>query len=304
MKNSFLYKITYTFHRLGFYYYSVKYYIEDNKKEEGYIKSSLKGIFKMIKIFNYRNGYYEYLEIPITTKCSLKCIGCSNLIPCYKKPNDIDIDILLKSINNFLEIIENIVYIRILGGEPFLNQNIDIILEPLIKSKKVQRIEIVTNGTIIPKNKKLLKILSNKKIRISISKYPNIKIEKLKDVLEKNNIFYKIDNIKYWMDYGEVKKKNKSKRELVKQYRKCNHVCKSMLNGEIHICPRSSHGKDLGFIPVLEDEYLNILDENLSVKDKKNKLNSLLKKEIISACDYCDFSTKNSKRIKVAEQKK
>ena len=301
MNNSLVYKITYTFHKIGFYYYSIKYYVEDNK-ENGIITSLIKGIIRQAKIFNYKYGYYEYLEIPITTKCSLKCLGCSNLIPCYNKPSDIDLDILIKSINNFLEIIENIVYIRILGGEPFLSKNICEVIEILLKSKKIQRIEVVTNGTIIPNDKRLLKLLKNKKIRISISKYPNVNIEKLIDKLKENNIFYKIDKITYWMDYGEVKKKNRNQKDLLKQYKRCNHICKSMLKGEIHICPRSSHGKDLGIIPVSEEDYLNILDDNMSNIEKKNKFNELLNKKLITACDYCDFETNNSKKIEVAKQ--
>lgn len=305
MKNYIIYKLTYTFHRLGFYYLSVKYYLIDNCKDKNILKKIkllFKALFKQAKIFNYKNGYYEYLEIPITTKCSLRCKGCSNLIPCYKNSNSINSYKLLKSIDKFLEIINNIVYIRVLGGEPFLNKDLEKIIKKLLKSDKIQRIEIVTNGTIIPNNKELLSILSNKRINVSISKYPYSKIDKLTKVLIDNNISYKIDDIKFWLNYGPLNKRNKSIKELKRQYRKCNHVCKSMVNGEIHLCPRSSHGKDLKIINVSSDEYLDVLDKTTTLKEKKEKLNKLLKRKYITACDYCDFATKKSKKIAVAEQ--
>ena len=307
MKNYIIYKLTYTFHRLGFYYLSVKFYLKDNLKNKNIfnkIKVLFKAIFKQAKIFNYKNGYYEYLEIPITTKCTLKCIGCSNLIPCYKNKNSINSYKLLKSIDKFLEVINNIVYIRVLGGEPFVSKDIIPVLKKLLKSDKIQRIELVTNGTVIPNNKELLELLQNKRINISISKYPYSKIDELTKVLEENSISYKIDDIKFWLSYGRLYKRNKKVKDLKKQYRKCNHVCKSMINGEIHLCPRSSHGSDLKVFKVPEDEYLNILDKTLSIKEKQLKLNKLLKKKYIIACDYCDFATKDCKKIEVAKQLK
>ncbi len=256
----------------------------------------------MSKIFNYKYGYYEYLEIPITTKCSLRCKGCSNLMPCYNKPSDIDKEKLLLSIDKFLEMINNIVYIRVLGGEPFVSNNLIDVLKVLLKSDKIQRVEIVTNGTIVPNDSELLKLMKNKKLRVSISKYPSVNIERLTKKLDEYSIFYKIDKINFWLDYGSLEKKQRSGKELLRQYRKCNHICKSMLNGEIHLCPRSSHGKDLGVIPVTEDDYLNILDDNLTPIEKKEKFNKLLEKKCILACSYCDFATSSSKKIQVAEQ--
>ena len=47
---------------------------------------------------------------------------------------------------------------------------------------------------------------------------------------------------------------------------------------------------------------MNILDDNMSNIEKKNKFNELLNKKLITACDYCDFETNNSKKIEVAKQ--
>lgn len=304
MQNTLIHKLAYKFHRIGFYICSVRYYYEDNCNKKNKVKCFLKAVIKNLKIFNYKNGYYEYLEIPITTKCSLRCIHCSNLIPCYKKGEDYAIDILIQSIKNFLKCINNIVYIRILGGEPFVSKNLYEVIKYLLKSDKIQRIEIVTNGTIIPRDKKVISILRNDKIIVCISQYPMVNYNKLVTFLEKNNIKYRIDKMNFWMNYGNISKRNKSRKELTKQYSMCNNVCKSLVNGQLHLCPRSSHGTDLGIIKNNEDDYLDLLDKNLSIKDKKIKLNKLLKKKYIMACDYCDYGTNKSKKIPVAEQMK
>lgn len=302
MQNRLIHKLAYKFHRIGFYICSVRYYFQDNCHKQNKVKCFMKALIKNLKIFNYKYGYYEYLEIPITTKCSLRCKHCSNLIPCYKKGEDYDINILIKSIKNFLKCINNIVYIRILGGEPFVSKNLYEVIKYLLKSDKIQRIEIVTNGTIIPRDKKVINILRNSKIIVCISQYEIVNYNKLVVFLEKNKIRYRIDKMSFWMSYGDVRKRNKSKRELTKQYNMCNNVCKSLVNGQLHLCPRSSHGTDLGIIKNNGDDYLDLLDNKISISDKKIKLNKLLRKKYIMACDYCDYGTSESKKIPVAEQ--
>ena len=304
MQNNLIYKLSYKLHRISFYICSVKYYYQDNRKKQNIIKCFFKGVINSLKIFNYKYGYYEYLEIPITTKCSLRCKGCSNLIPCYTNQSDYDINILIKSIKSFLECINNIVFVRVLGGEPFLSKNLYKVINVLIKSDKIQRIEVVTNGTIIPTDKKVISILRNKRVVVCISQYPIVNYNKLVSFLEKNDINYRIDKMKFWMNYGDAKKRNKTKKELIKQFSSCSSVCKSLVNGQLHLCPRSSHGTDLGFIKDNEDDYLDLLDKNIGIAERRNSLNKLLKKKSISACDYCDFGTKYSKKIPVAEQLK
>lgn len=302
MKSNILYKISHQFHRVGFYLYFVKFYYEDNNDSENKVKCFIKSVVNGFKLFNSNSGYYEYLEIPITTKCSLKCKKCSNLIPCYQKRSDYDINILLKSLNRFLDCINYIVFIRILGGEPFLNKDLYKILDELLKSNKIQRIEIVTNGTIVPKDKKLLEVLKNNRIIVSISQYPMVNYNKLVLFLKKNNIRYRIDEMNFWLDYGEPYKRNKSVGMLTKQFAKCNNVCKSLINGQLHLCPRSSHGTDLGIITNNREDYLDLLDDTISDLELEKKLKKLYKKKYITACDYCDFGTKKSKKIPVAEQ--
>ena len=302
MRNYLINKLTYKFHRISFYICGVKYYYQDNCHKENKIICFFKALIDNLKIFNYKNGYYEYLEIPITTRCSLRCKHCSNLIPCYKKPSDYDLDLLKKSIKSFLECINNIVYIRVLGGEPFLSKNLYDVIKLLLNSNKIQRIEVVTNGTIIPTDKKLIDILKNRRIIVCISEYPFVKYSKLVDSLKEHDIIYRIDKMNFWMDYGKPVKGNKTTKELTRQFTICNHVCKSLVNGQFHLCPRSSHGTDLGIIKDNEDDYLDLLDSSMSLEEKKSRLNKLLKKKYIMACDYCDFGTSKSKKIPVAEQ--
>lgn len=302
MLSSLIHKLIYRFHLFGFCFVSFKFYIEDNWNNGNKLKCLFKGIITGLKIFNYKYGYYEYLEVPITTRCSLRCVNCSNLIPCYKIQRDYDVKVIKESVKNFLECINNIVYIRVLGGEPFLSDNLYDVLKLLVKSNKIQRIEIVTNGTIIPKDRKVIRLLRNRRVVVCISQYPMVDYMRLVNFLDSNNIRYRIDKMDYWYYYGDTRKRNKSKKELIKQYSRCGSVCRSLVNGQIHLCPRSSHGTDLGIIKNNSDDYLDLLDNSINVEKRRDKLNKLLKKKYIMACCYCDYGTSNSKRIGVAEQ--
>lgn len=298
MEKNIIGKLKYRFQKFGFYYLAVKNDCHDKKGNK------VKILTDNLKMFNYKYGYYGYLEIPITTRCSLRCKNCSNLIPCYKKPRDYNLDMLKKSIDSFLECINKIVFVRVLGGEPFLSKDLTEILKQLIDSNKVQRIEVVTNGTQVPKDKQLLNVLKNDRVVVCISEYPIVNPAKLIETLDKNGISYRIDKMAFWMDYGNVKKRNKSKKELIKQYSRCNSVCKSLVNGQLHLCPRSSHGTDLGIIKNNEDDYLDLLDDSISLEEKKKRMNKLFKRKYITACDYCDYGTSKCKKVPVSEQLK
>lgn len=297
---------------MGFYFCSIKFYAEDQHNYTNikfinffiYIFNFIIGMWKKFPIFLTNSNYYEYLEIPITTACTLKCKNCSNLMPYYKKPCHMNMDQIEKSLNIFLTCIQNIVYIRILGGEPLLNQNIIRLINILLNSGKVQRVEIVTNGTIVPRNKELIRLLKNPKIIVSISDYKIVNNKKLQDFLKKNNIKFEVNKIKYWMDYGNMNYRGKTIKELKKQFRKCSSVCKSLINGQVHLCPRSSHGTDLNIIKDNQDDYVNLQDENVSIDEMKLKLRTLLKKDYIKACNFCDYGTKKCKKIPVAVQMK
>lgn len=302
MKNTLLYNLSHKFHRIGFYFKSVLIYINDERKEKNKLYRFFRAFLVNFKIFNYKYGYYEYLEIPLTTKCSLLCKHCSNLIPCYKRRKDYDSKILLKSIKTFLDCINNIVYVRLLGGEPFLSDNLYCVLNFLVKNDKIQIIEIVTNGTVVPTDKKIIKLLKNNHVRISVSDYLNVDKTKLINFLTNHNINYHIDKMSYWMDYGKPFKRNKSINQLKKQFSRCNNVCKSLINGQLHLCPRSSHGTDLKILKNNECDYVDLLDKSLTIDEKRKKINDLFRKKYIDACDYCDFGTNNSKKIIVAEQ--
>lgn len=240
-----------------------------------------------------------YLEIVVTTKCTLKCKDCANLMQYYTNPYIIDIGTIKKSIEKLLKSIDNIDKFRILGGEPFMHSDLDEIINIASSSKKIKNIQVQTNGTILPRKDSLIKALQHKKVSISISDYGKYSIYKneILEIGKKNNIKVELLSMNYWLDYSSIECRTRSKVELHEQYEKCNHQCTSLLNGKIFDCPRSAHGMDLGIIPYNSLEYIDLIDDKKSIATIRKEITNMYSNErkCIQACNYCNVGTEVEK---------
>ena len=91
----------------------------------------------MYSILSYQNKLLNIktLDLVLTERCTLKCKDCANLMQYYKKPKNTDGHSLLLSFNNFINVVDNLLEARILGGEPLMYKNISIIMDNLIRGE-------------------------------------------------------------------------------------------------------------------------------------------------------------------------
>lgn len=146
----------------------------------------------------------------VSTWCTLNCEKCNMFMPYYKNSdrkhytlNEMkeDIDILLL----FVDYIFTYIF---LGGEPFLNSELKNIISYIGNTypDRIGKLGVTTNGTIIP-NEETLEQLQKHHVMVSISDYTsNIsyreKLEELIDVLNKWDIYYVINKMEKWKDFG------------------------------------------------------------------------------------------------------
>lgn len=263
------------------------------------------GISNFITLLNqklWHGIYLKYIEIPITTFCSLNCKECSNLIQYYQHPYHVDKEILLNSVAKLVNSINGIFMLRILGGEPLVSDNLLPILTLLNGKKNVKQIQIVTNGTSKFTDDQIAQIKLDKRITVDISNYGDRswKANELKEQLKKNNIvYYTQDERIFWTQQANVSNRQRTVDELKNVYKLCTIDCISMLNGCIHVCPRSSHGMDLGIFECKKQDYVDVLNE----KNIRKKLYELLNTEYVDACNYCDnYRWETLPEVKAAEQ--
>lgn len=245
-------------------------------------------LFAEINSLFLHRVYLNYVEIPITTQCTLKCKECTNLIQYYEKPYQINYKDIVKDISKLCEVTYGIGMLRILGGEPFLHKDLDKIINYISMEPKIKNIQIVTNGTIIPADK-VLKAMRNKKVSVDISNYGDnsYKITELIQSLKKNRIKYFVSKNLYWTCSSDFSYKRRNKKQLEDVMRRCHLDCINILNGKLHLCPRSSHGNDLKIFNAKERDFYNIR-EKVGLNERKKNLRNVLNRKYITACNYCD----------------
>ena len=248
------------------------------------------------------------LDLCITTKCNQKCKGCSSLIPLYKSPSNVELELILSSLEKLFSIINRIIRVHVLGGEPFLHSQLTQILEYLNEKKEVDEVIILTNGTVAPNEPRLYSALKNPKNRVRISCYDLMadKVEKTVDEFKKANIKYYVKHYgkdaEYWYDCGGFELRNRTDIELQEQYNNCKVEWMSLLKGFLYPCPRAAHSIDLGLQPA-NDNCISLMDDSIAHEELKTRIiNFAFNSDFYPACNRCDRGTKQCKQILAAQQ--
>lgn len=256
---------------------------------------------RFLKVLFNKELIIPYVEIVITTVCNLKCKGCSALMEYYKKRNHVELSEIINELQTMLNCVDSILSLRLLGGEPMCHPQLYEILSYLVDQDKIKEVAIVTNGTILIKDDRLLDILQNDKFYFSVSYYQEASknYNLLINQLQQNNIRVVPMSQNYdWVDYGALNNKNRSKKELIQQFNECVRKRRSLFNGKLFQCYRCSHATNLNLIELKKEDYVDIIN----LKENPKKLRKELCKFIygqfdyIESCKYCDC-LKNVKKI-------
>ena len=245
---------------------------------------------KFWAILGGRYSYLRQVELVLTTRCSLRCRDCANLMQYYNKPYDIEIQSIINSFDKLIKNFDEINTVVLVGGEPFLSKDISEIIFHIADFPQVNHINIFTNGTIIP-NEKDTNALKNTKVKIVISDYGKLSRKKyeLVDWCKKNNINFHLKNEDlHWGYVGDMQPRKRTEKELHMQFRHCNNYCRSILNGKLFYCPRAAHGDDLGYVKA-DHDYIDLLNDNVN---KSAIMDIVYSSHYFLACDYCNYGTK------------
>lgn len=244
-----------------------------------------------------------HVDFVTTECCTLKCKACSQSMPLYQNPKNIDIGLSLSCFERFLDSVDRISEIRVLGGEPFVNSEIYKVLEHLDGNQKIGQIVIYTNGTIIP-NGRTLKDLSKGMAKVHISDYGFNKdaVRKFVTIMQENDIEYFERSYDYWIDLGDFKKRDYTSEQLQGIYDKCGQrYCNHFFENKFYVCPRVASASRLGFVDVPGD-CVDFSAEATIRQDYRKQIEELLKrKKPFAACAYCN-GTFDAEHIGVAEQ--
>ncbi|MBU2540189.1 radical SAM protein [Patescibacteria group bacterium] len=238
--------------------------------------------------------FLRSVDIIITERCSLKCRDCSNLTQYYKNPKDCDAEELMKSIDTFCSIMDEVNEFRVIGGDPFMNRDFDLVIKRLIDEPKVKKIIVYVNGTIVPPDEKI-ECLKNNKVLLMITDYGLLSrnLDALIQKLSSKNIAFYSRKAQGWTDCSKIKRHNRNPKQQKEIFGKC--CAKNTVNisdGKLYRCPFIANAARLRAVPDCKNDYIDLFQEPLDEKGilaTKNKVRDyLLNKDYLEACDFCN----------------
>jgi hypothetical protein len=233
--------------------------------------------------------------------CTLKCRKCANFSPYLSKKysfyNYTDIIKDLETITKKIRIRKKI---QIQGGEFFIHPNAFEIIQYVKNNSSIPKIQIATNGTVVP-SEKLLKEIHGSGIEIRISNYPPppvdhpffplfANVKKVKEKLDEFNIPYYVYNFVgkkgYWYDPGDPGMQKLNYDSMLEYFNKCQkRGCTTLENGFVSICSRSVMSHIVQGFAITKDDIIDIRN-SFSAKALIKFVNKHREKPI-SACYYC-----------------
>lgn len=238
----------------------------------------------------------------VTQRCTLKCKLCLAFIPYYEAPMDMKLKEAESVLKEYFGLIHSVGVFTVTGGEPLMNKDLASIME-LVYSYLPQirkSVDFVTNGTLeIPE--KILDIFEKNAAhtKVVLSDYGclSTKIKEIEEKLKERNIPYRISNFHGddlyfdgWIDFTDHSKKIFTLEERDRHSQQCIHsVGKYFLinEGELHSCSRSYWRMREGIIPKNKEEYVPLLDQNISKEEKRKSLIHMLNQKSSTSCAHC-----------------
>ena len=227
-----------------------------------------------------------YIETHLADTCNLKCKGCMHFSNLAVNPNFPDIRKFKRDFLRLKELFSNIYIIRLMGGEPLLNPQIDKYVDIVREIFPAAEIRIVTNGLLIPRQKpELWECIRNNYVGMDISPYPPTieMIDEIKGILDREKIPYGTIAEKLQKFRKSLTLHNNNDPQQAVKICQSSH-CHFLRDGLIAKCPLplliGDFNKEYGY-NIESKSFYNIYEEK-SGQDLKDKLESYA-----DMCRYC-----------------
>ena len=259
------------------------------------------------------------LNLTPTMRCNLKCELCGVLVPHYDYRPQMDVKECEQSLLALFQLVDRIGRFQVTGGEPLMHPELDDILRSCFAYESFFDELWLFSNCAVPFREDVIEALYpyKDKVLIHCSDYgvrPDI-AEKNISFLEEFGLRYKY--LKYygkgqyfdgWVNQGDFAAHNRTAEDNARIFHSCPHYKRGgswyLRHGQLHWCGRSLRGMELGRIPDCKNDYLDLL-EDIPLSEKRKKLECVLTRDCITACDYCNgnYGTEQSgKRVPAGKQ--
>ncbi len=260
-----------------------------HKVSQSYMNSRLAVCKKSHEFyFDESKTYLRSLDVMVTTKCSLKCRNCSNLMQYYVDPKNTSLEKIVSALDVLHKNVDYISEFRVIGGEPLMNKDWANVVHSISNQNSEAKIFIYTNATIAPKEDQL-ELLQGKNVNFTITSYGKLSknIDNMRERLTKYKLSFDIQPASDWIDCSNLKHHKRTTSELKEVFRQCCvKYIYTLLHGKLYRCPFIANADNLGAIPDNPANYVNLLSDKDNIKQQIRRLVKVAK--FFPACDFCD----------------
>lgn len=228
------------------------------------------------------NGF----EYHVADHCNLNCKGCGHCANLFNKPSYGNLHIYECDLIRMTELFDGVGLIRLLGGEPLLNNDLEKYIGITRKYFKNAEVHIVTNGILIlSKGNEFFQCLKDNGIIIDISVYPPIrnKLLMITRKLDDNDIEYNVMPVEqFYKRFSLAGGFNEEE-----AFNNCGTAtCHTLCDGKIAPCivPFSMDKLNQEFdINISVDGWIDLFEDGIT----GDKINVKLKQPF-GLCSHCD----------------
>ena len=231
--------------------------------------------------------YLPYLEFHIADHCNMNCKYCEHYSGLVKTPKFTDLKRFTRDLEQLHKFIDDIGTIRILGGEPLLNPEVNEYVKLCRRLYPFANIFVVTNAILLPKmSDEFFNTLKENRAGIHISLYPPLesKMPAIKKLLQEKGVWFSVsDEPAKIFTIKQTLTRHEHKREVFLQCFQSH--CHNIYEGKISACflPFTTkyfneyYGKNLP-----EDGALDLYEDGLTTERLKRFLLTPFER-----CSYC-----------------
>ena len=238
--------------------------------------------------FDDSKTYLRSVDVMITTKCSMNCESCANLMQYYVGPKNTD-DKILEAIDLLNRNVDYIGEFRVIGGEPLMNKNWAKIVNAIVDADSSRKVMVYTNGTICPKDNQL-ESFKGKDINFYITDYGvdlSVNVNRMEESLNRHGIGYMRKPADNWVDCSNIKHHKRSPAKLKQVFKECcAKKLYTVLNGKLYTCPFIANAANLNAIPDNKADYVDLFSVSENLKGNIRRLINM--KNFFPGCDFCD----------------
>lgn len=232
----------------------------------------------------------------INSLCNLSCTHCVQFINNYPidKRVNIPTEIICRDIDSWLELIDSVGTISVMGGETFMHPDIAIIANKFAEHDNFGFVSFPTNG-LYPIKPEQLEGIEDPRIVIAFGAYQHVASQKQLEIYEKNVELVKSYGIAYtesrhlptWVVPSGLYKENDAIEYMTSKKQNCPMPPRNLQirDGKIHVCDRGVALYAMGVADYPED-YFDLTVSN-TLEEKRRLFREFVNKPFYYTCGHC-----------------